>query len=386
MNPKILISMVVACLAIPCFAWAEEFSERVEWRERAVLRAGQEVQGDYFAFGSHVEISGTVHGDVYAAGGEVLMDGVIDGDLIVAGGAVTVSGEVIQDVRIVGGDVTLSGEIYRNVTIAGGDVHLTDSVYVAGNLLTGAGNLLVGGSIDGDVRIGAGNVTLANAIGGELAVAAVAIRLTSKASVGKEFNYWSDREPSIDAEATILGTVTKRKIPEAFKGEEVRRGFAGMQVAAGVVSFVSTLILGLLLLRIYPVFTPRVASMIQEQPWVTLGVGGALLVGVPLVVFLCMVSVLGIPIGLMLSAMFFVTLYVGRVFVMLWAGQRLLGLVSDSPSVVWAFVTGLIVYFLISVVPIVGKLVTLLAVTTGLGAIMIAKKELVAKLRNQQVV
>jgi cytoskeletal protein CcmA (bactofilin family) len=377
---------VVACLSGPYLAWAEESSERSKWRELVVLRAGEEVQGDYFAFGPHVEISGTVHGDVYAAGGEVLMDGVVDGDLIVAGGAVTVSGEVTQDIRIAGGNVTLSGEIYRNATIAGADVHVIESAHVTGNLLAAAGNLVVGGLIDGDVRIGAGKVTLSNETGGDLVVAAAAIRLTSNASVGKDFRYWSDDDPSIDEGATILGTVTKRQIPEVVKGEEFRRGLAGMKLVAGTVSVVSTLLLGLLLLRIYPVFSRRVAATIQEQPWVTLGVGGALLAGVPLLILLCMVTVLGIPIGLVLGGMFLVTMYLGRVFVMLWAGQRLLGLMRDSPSVVWAFVTGLIAYFTVSLIPLIGGLVTLLTMVTGLGAVLITKKELVQRLREQREV
>ena len=378
--------VMIACLSWPHFAWAGDSLENGEWSKRAVLPAGQEVQGDYFAFGPQVEISGTVRGDVYAAGGEVLMDGVVDGDLIVAGGDVTVSGMVTQDVRIAGGNVTLSGTISRNAALAAGDVHLSDSSYVKGSVLIGAGNLMVGGSIDGDVRIGAGNVTLSDGIGGDLAVAAAVIRLTSRAAIGKNFRYWSDGEPSIDEGATILGTVTKREIPKAFKGEEFRQGFAGMKLVAGMVSFASTLLLGLLLLRVYPVFTPRVASVIQEQPWAVLGVGGALLFGVPLLIILCMVSVVGIPIGLMLGAMYIVTLYLGRVFVMLWVGQRILSFVLYSPSAAWSFVTGLVCYFMVSVVPLLGAMVTTLTIAAGLGAILIAKKELVVKLREQQVV
>lgn len=360
---------VMVCLLGASRVETEDSSEHAEWQKRVVLSAGQEVQGDYFAFGPHVEISGTVHGDVYAAGGEVLVDGVVDGDLIVAGGEVRVSGEITQDVRLAGGTVTLSGKIHRNATIAGGDVHLTDSSHLKGNAVIGAGNLLLGGSIDGD-----------------LAVAAVALRLTSRASVGKNIIYWSDDEPSIDEGATVLGTVTRRHIPEVFKGEEAKRGLAGMKLVGGMVSFASTLLLGLLLLRIYPVFTSRVASKIQEQPWVVLGVGGALLFGVPMLIVVCMVSVLGIPIGLMLGAMYVVTLYLGRVFVMLWFGQRLLRLVSDSYSAIRAFVTGLVAYFILALVPFVGGMITMLTIAIGFGAILMTKKELVVRLREQQLV
>lgn len=370
----------------PGLVWAEDSSEHAEWRERVVLSAGQDIQGDYFAFGPHVEISGTVHGDVYAAGAEVVVDGVVDGDLIVAGGDVMVSGTVTQDARVVGGNVTIGGTIERNATIGGGAVHLTDSSHIEGSAVMGAGNLLLGGSIDGDVRIGAGNVTLSKTIGGDLAIAAAALRLTSRASVGKNVRYWSDGEPSIDEGATVHGTVTRHPVPEVFKGAEVRRGVAGLKLVAGMVSLASTWLLGLLLLHIYPVFTAKAVTTIQERPWITLGIGGAVLVGTPPLVFLCLATVLGIPIGLMLAAMYVVTLYLGRVFVMLWLGQRMLRLVSGSSSAAWAFVVGLVVYFVLSLVPFVGALLTLATIATGLGAILMTKKELVVRLREEQVV
>lgn len=381
-----VILAVIVCPLGPGLVWAEDSSEHAEWRERVVLSAGQDIQGDYFAFGPHVEISGTVHGDVYAAGAEVLVGGVVDGDLIVAGGEVRVSGEVTQDVRIAGGTVTLSGKIHRNATIGGGAVHLTDSSDIEGSAVMGAGNLLLGGSIDGVVRIGAGNVTLLKTIGGDLAVAAAALRLTSRASVGKNVRYWGDSDPSIDEGARVLGTVTRHLIPEVIKGEEIRRGVAGLKCFAGMVSFASTLLLGLLLLRIYPVFTANAVTTIQERPWITLGVGGAVLVGTPPLAFLCMATVLGIPIGLMLGVMYLVTVYLGRVFVILWLGQRLLRWVSGSSSVARAFVTGLVAYFVLSLVPLVGVLLTLVTIVTGLGAILITKKELVVRMREQQLV
>ena len=120
---------------------AEDAAPRSPWGGRAVLRAGQVVQGDYFAFGPHVEISGIVNGDLYAAGGEVIVDGEVNGDVIVAGAKVVLSGTVAQDARVAGAQVTVSGTIGRNATIGGVDVHLTDRAKVRENLLAGGGHV-----------------------------------------------------------------------------------------------------------------------------------------------------------------------------------------------------------------------------------------------------
>lgn len=182
------------------------------------------------------------------------------------------------------------------------------------------------------------------------------------------------------------GTVTRREIPESLKIDRFKRGWSGMKITAAIVSMVSTLFLGLLMLKIYPVFSQRVATTVQERPWASLGIGGVLLVGVPVLIGIFAMTFVGVPIGLILAAMYFVTLYLGRVFVILWLGQTIYRSSSSRPSLSWVFTTGLVVYSVLSVLPLMGKLVTFATMVAGVGALLIAKKELVMTLREQQVV
>ena len=103
--------VLLMCAATPV-AFADDAVSRSPWGDRAVLRAGQVVQGDYFAFGPHVQISGIVNGDLYAAGGDVMIDGVVNGDVIVAGAKVILSGTVAQDARVIGAQVTEIGRAH----------------------------------------------------------------------------------------------------------------------------------------------------------------------------------------------------------------------------------------------------------------------------------
>ncbi len=383
---KTILVFVISLWAWSPTVWADEDSFKDLFQKRAVLGAGQVVHGDYFAFGPHVEISGTVNGDVYAAGGEVLVDGTVNGDLIVGGGHVTISGTVSQDARVAGGQVTIGGQIGRNLTIAGGDVQLTESAVIRENLLAGAGNVQLAGKIGRDARVGAANLTISNTIERDLTIGGGAARLTSKALVGGTLRYWSRTTPSIDEGAVVRGGVVERPFPESLKAERFKRGFAGMRVIAAVTSLASTLILGLLLVKVYPVFSRSAALTIQQRPGISLVVGILTVIGVPFLVLLCLATVLGIPLGLVLGAMYLVTLYLGRVFVMLWAGGWLLKRMSRSDSLGWALVVGLVLYALLSFLPLVGRLVTFAAMLIGVGALLITKKELIVRLREQQVV
>ncbi|CAE6761336.1 polymer-forming cytoskeletal protein [Nitrospira defluvii] len=379
------VLVLLICAPSPA-AFADDAVSRSPWGDRAVLRAGQVVQGDYFAFGPHVQISGIVNGDLYAAGGDVMIDGVVNGDVIVAGAKVILSGTVAQDARVIGAQVTVSGTIGRNATLAGVDLHLTETAKVRENLIAGGGHVQLEGPIGRDARVGAWRATLSNEIERDLIVAAESVRLTSKASVGGRLRYWGDAAPSIDEEATVRGPITRRPLPEGWSVERARQGIIGARVLAAVVGFLSTLILGLILLRVYPVFSHRVTTTIRDRPGASLGVGTAVLLVTPIAAASLVVTLLALPVGVVLLAMYGVTVYLARIYTMMYIGQRLLRHRDESSSLAKPFMVGLVVYSLLSLVPVVGGLVTLGAVLFGLGALLITKKDLIVGLREQQQV
>ena len=366
--------------------YAVEAIPRADGRERAILLPGQVVQGDYFAFGPHVEISGIVNGDLYAAGGDVLVDGVINGDLIVAGAKVVVSGTVAQDARIAGARITVTGTIGRNAAIGGWDIHLTDTAKVRDNLLAGGGNVELAGSVGRDARVGAWKATLSNEIERDLMVAARSVRLTSKASVGGRLRYWGETPPSIDEATSVRGAITQRPLPGGWTLERARRGMVGMRFMAAAVSFLSTLILGVVLLRLYPLFARRVTATIRERPGVSFGWGAVALVATPLVAISFVVTLLALPIGVILLALYGVTIYLARVYALLCLGQFVVRRQTGSSSLTWPFVTGLFLYTLLSLIPVVGGLVTLLAILFGLGALLMTKQKLIETMREQEQV
>jgi cytoskeletal protein CcmA (bactofilin family) len=365
---------------------ADDSFGRSVWRERVVLAAGQVVQGDYVAAAPRVVISGTVNGDVYAAGGRILVDGIVNGDLIVAGAKVILSGKVAQDARIAAAHAVVSGTIGRNLTVGAPDIQLTDAGEALGNMLAAGGDVELEGRIGRDVKVAAREVTVSSHVGGNLALAAGSFSLTPDAVVEGKLRYWSDTEPVIDDGATVRGTVTHRPLFQGWQAEEFRYGLRGLHLLAAAVSVVSTLILGLVLLGLYPAFTRRASSMIRERPWRSLGWGAVALLGIPVIALAFIVTLLGLPVGLVLMALYGVMLYVGRVYAMTWLGQVLLRRTSDSLSLTWCFVTGLIVYTILSFLPVVGELVTLLTVVLGLGALLIAERDLVVSLRARQMV
>jgi cytoskeletal protein CcmA (bactofilin family) len=353
-----------------------------------ILPAGAVINQDYFAYGERVEISGTVNGDVYVAGGQVLVDGRINGDLLAAGGTVTIAGSVSQDVRVVGGQITLNGSVGRNLTVAGGDVDLSESAVVAGGLVSAGGRVRLAAPIGSSARIAAGSAIVSGPVRGNLDVMTGDLRLTSKAAVSGGLTYWSQEQASIDSGAKVAGGVTRKALPEMSRprAETLLGALAGVVIVAKLVSAASTLILGLLLIYLFPGYTQSTVSTLSARPGASFGIGLVALIITPVAATMLLVTVFGMPIGLMAIALYLVAIFLVRVFVIMWIGRVLLAWRGNEVRNTWALVVGLIVYSLLTLIPFVGGLVALSAILFGLGASLLADRSLYAAAREKEMI
>jgi cytoskeletal protein CcmA (bactofilin family) len=373
------ILVISLLIAMPTDTGAEDQDQRMgngRLRKHVIVRAGQVINRDYFAFGEIVEISGTVNGDVYAAGAHVMVDGTVNGDLLAAGGTVTISGIVAHDARVAGGQVTISGQIGGNMTVGSGHVEVMPSAVIRGSAVAGGGHVELAGPVERDVKIGAGTVIVSNRIGGNMTAAAGTIRLTSKAVVAGNLIYWTYNFVSIDDPASVLGKTIRREIPEDITGlvRNLLAVFAGLKLAVTAASFVSTLILALLLFRYYPTSTQQALAHLAEEPFTSFGLGMLALILIPLIAGLLAVTVIGLPLMVILLAWSLIALYLSRIFVIAFASQRIFRWMGVGDG--WTFFFGLLLYSLLTLVPILGPVVTVLAIVFGLGAVLLAKKEI----------
>jgi len=389
-SPAVSQLIVVAALLVflPTLSVASEKDENSSIRKLVTVSAGQVIDRDFFAFGETVEISGTVNGDVYAAAGQVLVDGTINGDLLAVGGTMTISGMVAQDVRVTGGQVTISGEIGRNLTVGGGNIELTPSAAIHGGVVAGGGNIQLAAPVSRDVKIAAGNLTISNRIGGNVGATVGRIRLTSKAVVTGNLTYHSPSFALVDDLAKISGVITRKEFPrEGLPSAKAILGLlAGLKLLLTVMSFVSTLILGLLLMHFYPTSTQRAVDRLRERPMDLLGLGLLALIGPPLLAGVLALTIVGLPLALVALAWYFIVLYLSRVVVIAWAGQAIFQRLGKADHKRWTFMAGLVAYFLLAVIPVLGGLVTLITTLFGLGAILSTKKEVYLAARSQAMI
>ncbi len=376
-----MLASLAAVLVLFSTGASQQREERQERSaESSILPAGAVVNGDYFAFGSAAEIQGTVNGDVYAFAGQVRIDGQVDGDVLTSGGRIRISGQVAQDVRAAGGHITISGSIGRNLTVAGGNVELTSSATVRGGLVTAGGNVEVLAPIGGDSRIAAGSLEVGSRVGGNIDAAVGTLHISSGAEIQGDVNYWSNDEAAISDGARIQGKISRKVPPEK---PQVWPALLTGWIFVVLVSFVSTLLLGLLSLRFIPAFHRSATAILRERPWMSLGIGFVAAVVTPMICILLFAAVLTVPIALILLAAFFILLYWSRIFAITRIGEAILR--RRARGGYSPFILGLLVYYLLALIPVIGWLVVLLVVLFGLGAELNARRRLYVAAKRQEM-
>ena len=92
--------------------------------------------------------------------------------------------------------------------------------------------------------------------------------------------------------------------------------------------------------------------------------------------FVLLVTIIGIPLSLILMALWLVSLYVSKVIIGIMVGRKLANkfFPLKKDSLIFSMILGIVICFLIFSLPIIGKILALLAMVWGLGGITLALK------------
>jgi hypothetical protein len=349
--------------------------------EVVTLEKTEVIESDYFASGEKVTVSGTVNGDAYVAGGNVLVDGVINGDLLVGAGNVNITGEVTGDVRAVGGDISISGSVAGNVSGVGGNINLENGALVLGSLVAAGGNVEVFGDVQKTITVGAGALTLGSGVGGNIVAGVGELDVTSNAFVEGDITYYSEEEANIAKEASVSGKIT-RNIPPNIDTPDT----SDAKVGWNIFSFLTSLLVGILFILLAPNYTKKIATNISERPWVSLGVGILTLIITPVLLILLFATVIGIPLAILGLVLYLFIIFFGHVFTSILIGQKILKYIGQGERTILNLILGLLILGILGLIPVIGGLVSFIAMLVGVGSYVVMKKTVYSELRGKKTI
>ena len=385
------------------------------------------IKGDLLVAGSTIKINGTVEDDLIAVGGTIEINGTVEGDLMAAGQSVVVRGTVMDDVRIAGQVLTLDSEAQvgdevlaagfsiegkRGSSVGGGFIYGGYQALLAGDvaqdLIAAVGGLQLSGSIGGDVKAEVGEATEGPPpmffMPGAPPMPSVPMGLTvdEGAQIGGELDYTSASEWSIPA-GVVAGVITRHEPEIEVEVEEevvspTRR--AVNWFLGHLQRLVTLLLVGLLLVWVVPSWTEKATGALRAKPLPSLGWGVVSIAAfifallVILIVTILVAVVLGVitlgglagttawtgALTMALLAFFFsiAVTYVTKVVVSFLSGRLILARLKPDwgEGRIWPLVVGVVLFVILTAIPILGWLVNLVVVLLGLGALWLLGRDI----------
>ena len=309
------------------------------------------VTGDLIVFAQSVEIVGAVHGDVYSFGRAIEIDGDVGGGIAAFGQVIRIGDTVGQSIygfaqsilsrrdASIGGDlfafaedVNVGGSVGRNVTAFGNTLTVTGEVKrdvtFFGSLAAVHSSALIGGNLDVDLPAG--------------------------------------ENLQMDSAASVVGE-TIVDVPEPDRDEgELLSVWTFVRMALWLAAaFIS----GMLLLRALPALRRVPLDGLGEMA-LSAGVGALVLIVMPVAAVLLCVTLIGLPAGLVMAAVWALGLYVSKIVVAHFLGSALLRpKQQDTGSMALSLLVGLVLVLIAVSLPYVGWAINMLMIIIGTGAI-----------------
>lgn len=359
--------LVVAVVLSVLFGSAPALA--VETRAGQVTRVAQDeiIDDDLYVASSRATIEGRVRGDLISLGGQLRLRGRVDGDALVVAGTAEIAGTVGASVRALAGTVLVEGTVGGDVTVAGGTVEFEGASRVARDVAVAAGTVALRGVVGRNAHLAGGRTEISGTVGGNVTARGGEVVLLPSAVVRGNLTYSSDRPVRISSGATVLGRVVERPYP--VSRPSAAQAFRGTRIVLGIVDFFWLLVLALVLVAVLPDATLKSAEVLRGRPWASLGIGLALVLAIPFLMFLLVVTLVGIPLAIVVVLGSMLAVFLAHVAAALAIGQRLFPRLQSRYS---EAAIGVGAIAIVTSLPVVGYPLRMLVLALGLGALVIA--------------
>jgi cytoskeletal protein CcmA (bactofilin family) len=326
--------------------------------------------GNVYMAGAEVRVDRAINRDLVAAAGKIEVVEPIAGDAVFGAGALDVRASIGEGLRAAGGVITVASTVHGDLLLAGGRIELAPTAEVRGATWIAGSRVTVSGRAMSGLKLYGRNITIGGEVNGPLELSGRHIEVLSTARIHGDIEYSSGEQIRIDPAARISGKVTR-----ATNTIDISNPLADIPIfqALRPLLFAGLLAAGLLLYGLFPRFTENASTLMREAPVRTLGLGTAVFFSVPPVALLLIITIIGIPVGILIGAFYAVALLAAYVVTCFFIGDTMARAMRRTPRTRWSrlllLMLGLVILSLVTTLPYIGRLLLLLACIAGLGAI-----------------
>lgn len=340
------------------------------------------IDGIGFFYGDNVVIEGKVNGTTIVFAQRVFVDGTIDGDLFIAAQNISIDGKVSGNVYIAGQEVEVS-TVANDIFLAGQDIIVNKEAKVERDLLAASNTITNAGEIGRNFNASAGKVIINGRVGNEVNLRTDEIYLQSRASIEGDFNYTGKNQAKIDKQAKIIGD-TKWKFYDGKEENIIKKDFnrsytIRMNKTQSIIfNFISSILAYLLvwfiIIKIRKNFFQRTVATLTEKPVKIMGIGLLSLIVVPIISIIFMITIIGIPLGILLIMLYGISIYISGIIVAIYIGEKVMKdfEIFNRYRDLWVFIKGIVIIAILNRISFISVLVGLLVTIAGLGSIVVS--------------
>jgi cytoskeletal protein CcmA (bactofilin family) len=373
-------------LAAMLVNFATAFAFRIEYGNNVII--SQPVYEDLYLAGGNITINAPIHGDLIIAGGTIIINDTITNDILLAGGNVTFNGFVGDDIRCAGGNIHISKNVVGDVVIAGGEVTIDERVMIGGLIASGGnitidgnvmgevkgafGNLILTGSVEKDIDCRGGKITINGTVSGKSVLAARNIFIERNAVFNGDVRYWN-KQGSLDFKQSLR---TGKAIYDPSL--RIRTGqwyYLGAATVIGLLWYLGMALLMILLVQyLFSATMKKAANTVFDDTLKSLGYGFLFFIAVPIAAVIAFVTVIGVPVGLLLTFSYVALILLATVITSVVAASWF----NNRNNYKWGYwrmafaAFGIFILLkLVSLAPFVGWLISILSACIAFGSILL---------------
>lgn len=298
-----------------------------------------------------------------------------------------------KDVFSVARDLTIDRKVEGTLSAAGEVVIVTSNAEVKGDAWIAARRAAVEGEIEGDLSIRAQEALVNGEVKGDVTFYGLDLTLGPDADIRGSVTYYSPSTARIDRNAKVAGeinghdiatardrgtaaTPVRPDVRERWRDRHIEEQWQGPRLAApgyhmsagGAVFFG---VIALLIVFLAPITTLRMRDALVGQPLPAIGLGLLWLIGLPVVIVLVAITIVGLPLAFVMLMLWPLGMIFGLAATIAALAEYLASRIGEMGRgglgrVVGVVLASAVIWLAISI-PVLGALVWLLVVAGGIG-------------------
>lgn len=328
------------------------------------------IEGNFYFMAKSLTIEGEILGDVVGIGPNIQINGKVAGDVIVISQNLKITGQVEGNLRSISNTTDISGVIEKNINILGESLILNENSKAGKDVLFQTLNAEFNGEIEGSLHGGANNILIRGLIkeNSNLTLDRIKrkkyyniLQIEESAEILGNLNYKGGQNAKINTDK-ISGEINKK--------EPLKNNSSSKKASKVLFTVLSSFLVAILLSLLFKNKLNNIKNIIIEQGYKLSLPGVIILFLTPIIALLLVITFVGMPIAIIILIFWGLVIYLSKIIVAMALGEYIFKYFQkEKVSEFLKILTGVILISIITIIPFLGGVLSLLIISLGMGLV-----------------